>query len=245
MYGQLDMAVYGTLLGAIFFYEKSATQLHKCDFIMNPYDSCTWNKMVNGDQLRIQFFIDNLHISHVEGKVIDNLVHNLNKFKTKFNKLTMCKGKVHNYLGINIYYINVDYVKFTMYDFIEYVIKEARNDMNGTLPWPADSKLFNVDHKSPRLSTEYADYFHSMTKWLLFACKQARLDIQVGVVFLCMRVKDPTEEDYRKMARVIKYLQGTIHLSLLIGWDETGTLTWSVYTALRYMKTCVAIQELP
>ena len=46
-------------------------------------------------------------------------MHDLNeKFKTKFNELTVCKGKVHDYLGINTDYSNNDYVKFTMYDFI-------------------------------------------------------------------------------------------------------------------------------
>ena len=110
-------------------------------------------------------------------------------------------------------------------------MKEAKDDMNGLSPYPADSKLFTVDWESPHLSAEDADYFHRMTVLLLFACKQVRPDIQVGVALLCMRVKDPTEEDYRKLARVIKYIQGTIHLPLLIGWDETGTLTWSVDTA--------------
>ena len=48
MYRKLNKAVYGTLLGAILFYEKLATQLHNWDYIMNPYDSCTFNKMVDG-----------------------------------------------------------------------------------------------------------------------------------------------------------------------------------------------------
>ena len=31
-----------------------------------------------------------------------------------------------------------------------------------------------------------------------------------------------------KLARVIRYIRATIHLPLLFGWDETGTLTWAV-----------------
>ena len=141
---------------------------------MNRYDACTWNKMVNEKQLTIQIFIDDLHISHVDDKAIDNLVHNLDeKFKTKFNKLNVCKGKVNDYLGINIDYSNADYDKFTMYDFIEDVLKEARDDMDRLFPWPTDSKLYNIDRKWPRLSTEDADYFHKMTARLLFTCKWA------------------------------------------------------------------------
>ena len=164
MYGKLNKAVYGTLLGSILFYEKLATQLNDWDFIMNPYDACTWNKMINGKQLTIQYFIDDLHISCMDGKAIDNLVRNLNdKFKTMFKELTICKGKVHDYLGINIDYSNNRYVKFTMNNFIEDVLKEAREDMNGMSPWPAGSNLFNVDPQLPRLNTADADYFHRIT----------------------------------------------------------------------------------
>ena len=237
MYGKLNKAVYGTLLGSILFYEKLATQLLEWDFTMNPYDACTWNKMVNGKQLMIQYFIDNLHISCVDRKAIDNLLHNLNdKFKTKFKELTVCKGKVHDHLGINIDYSNNRYVKFTMYNFIKDVLKEAREDMNGTFLWPADGKLFSVDPQSPRLNTMDADYFHRITAQLLFACKQARPDIQVAVAFLCTRVKAPTKEDYKKLTWVIRYLQSTIHLPLLIGWDETGVLMWSVDAAFAVHK---------
>ena len=164
MYIRLDKAVYGTLLGAISVYEKLARQLYEWDFIMNPYDACTQNQMVNGRKFTIKFFIDDLHIRSVDGKAIDNLVHDFNqKFKTKFNELNVCKGKFHDYLGINIDYSNDEYVKFTMYDFIEDVLKEARDDMNRLSPWTLDNKLFNVDCKLPRLSEQDADYFHRMT----------------------------------------------------------------------------------
>lgn len=70
-----------------------------------------------------------------------------------------------------------------------------------------------------------------MTAHLLFAYKQARPDIQVAVAFLCTWVKAPIEEDYKKLARCIRYLQNIFHLPLLIGWDETGVLMWNVNVA--------------
>ena len=83
MYGKLNKAVYGTLLGTILFYEKLATQLHDWDYIMNPYDACTFNKMVDGKQITVQFFIDNLHISCENMEEIDKLINDLNdKFRT-------------------------------------------------------------------------------------------------------------------------------------------------------------------
>ena len=67
-----------------------------------------------------------------------------------------------------------------------------------------------------------------MVARLLFVAKRARSDIQVAVAFLCTRVSSPTQQDYNKLTTVIKYIRGTIHLPLLIGWDESGVLTWSV-----------------
>ena len=36
------------------------------------------------------------------------------------------------------------------------------------------------------------------------------------------------QQDYNKLTTVINYIRETIHLPLLIDWDESGVLTWSV-----------------
>ena len=106
----------------------------------------------------------------MESKAIDDMVHYLNeKFKTKSNYLTVYKGKVHNYLGVNTDYNNNNYVKFTMYEFIEDMFKEARDNMNRLSPWLSYNKLFNMDCASPCLSGQNVDYLHRITTQLLFA----------------------------------------------------------------------------
>ena len=168
-------------LGAILFYKKLATQLHNWDYIMNPYDSCTFNKMVNGKQITVQFIINDLHISCEDMGEIDKLIKDLNnKFRTNFQELAVNKGKVHDYLGININYSNNNYIKFTVYNFLEDILEEAQEDMNGRSKWPANNKLFDVDTKSAKLSIHDQDYFHWMVVRLLFVAKRARPDIQVA-----------------------------------------------------------------
>ena len=63
---------------------------------------------------------------------------------------------------------------------------------------------------------------------LLFASKRARPNIQVCVAFLYTRVKSPTEQDYKMLRRVISYLKETVDLPLIIGADNSGTLTWNI-----------------
>ena len=64
-----------------------------------------------------------------------------------------------------------------------------------------------VDENSPRLPIKDTDLFHRHVARLLFTSKRARPDIQVCVAFLCTRVKAPTEQDYKKLGKVISYLK--------------------------------------
>ena len=45
------------------------------------------------------------------------------------------------------------------------------------------------------------------------------------------RVREPTKDNYLKLTRVIRSLCATVYLPLIIGWDESGTLLWSIDTS--------------
>ena len=48
--GKVTKKIYGTLLGAVLFYNKLKGVLTKIAFGRNDYDECTFNKMINGKQ---------------------------------------------------------------------------------------------------------------------------------------------------------------------------------------------------
>ena len=50
----------------------------------------------------------------------------------------------------------------------------------------------------------------------------------MAVAYLCTRIREPPEDNYLKLTRVIRYLRDTVHLPLIIRWDEPGTLLWSI-----------------
>ena len=187
LYGKLTKAVYGTLLGAILFYQKLSGQLYNWGYKKNPYDPCTFNKTINGEQLTIPFHVDDLKCSHMDQAVLDNLVKELNDvFPTNKKELAETKGGIHEYLGLTIDFSGrygpddpnkKGQVVFTMYDYIEDIIASAPPDMRGIAPDTAKSKLFSVQETSPRLGTAQADFFHNIPARLLFPAKRARLDI--------------------------------------------------------------------
>jgi hypothetical protein len=100
--------------------------------------------------------------------------------------------------------------------------------MEGVARTPAQDDLFTIDESSPLLNEKDADFYHRTTARLLFAAKRASPDLQVAVAYMCTRVKAPTVSDYHKLGRTIKYLRSTIFMPLVLGWDGSGVLTWSV-----------------
>jgi len=185
--------------------------------------------MIDGNQITIQFHVDDLKISHMKQSVIDDVLKDLNDaFGTNKKPLAATTGDVHDYLGLTIDYSEKGKVKFTMYDYLEDIVEGMPDDMKGTAPTPASDNLFDIDEESPALNEKEADFFHRTTARLLFAAKRARPDLQVAVAYLCTRVKSPNQSDYRKLTRVIKYLRSTMFIPLVLGWDGTGQLTWSV-----------------
>jgi hypothetical protein len=62
---------------------------------------------------------------------------------------------------------------------------------------------------------------------LIYVGTRARTDILLALSFLCGRVSFPTEQDERKLKRLLSYLNGTINLPLRIGADSLNQFaTW-------------------
>ena len=102
MYGRLVKAVCGTLLGAIIFYNKLSKHLIDHGFTQNEYDMCTFNKIVNVEQITVQFHVDDVKVSYKEQSVLDNFLKDLRDEFDQEAKLTENKGLVHEYLGLRL-----------------------------------------------------------------------------------------------------------------------------------------------
>ena len=113
-----------------------------------------------------------------------------------------------------------------MLNYLEDIVVEAPLDLK-TGPkhkTPASRKLFTVNKDSPLLCKKKSELFHWLVAMLLFASKRAYHDIQLAVSFLCTRVKNPTEEDYKKLGWLIRYVGKTIHIPLILGADDSKTM---------------------
>ena len=73
------MTLYGTLDTALLFWKKLSGSLEEWGFERNPYDWCMVNKMVNGKQCTIVWHVDDLKVSHIDPKVVGDVLDQINQ----------------------------------------------------------------------------------------------------------------------------------------------------------------------
>ena len=60
LYVRIQRAIYGLLKSALLFYLKLVEDLERYGFELNPYDPCVANKVVNGEQMTVVWYVNDL-----------------------------------------------------------------------------------------------------------------------------------------------------------------------------------------
>lgn len=116
----------------------------------------------------------------------------------------------------------------SMENYLNEVLRDLPEDMSGTALSPAAEHLFKTRANVEKLNQEQAILFHHITAQLLYACKRGRPDLQTAVAFLCTRVRDPDQDDYKKLVRVIKYIRRTKFLHLTMEANSLDLNHWYI-----------------
>jgi hypothetical protein len=161
LYVELKKALYGTLRAALLFWRRLSSQLAKWDFSPNPYDPCVMNRDINGKQCTILWHVDDLKISHVDPNVVTEMIELLEGEFGKEAPLTKTRGKVHEYLGMTIDFSTPGKVKFSMIDYIQNMLNELPEDMDGESATPAANHLFEPCSRRP-ISSQHSEATLSM-----------------------------------------------------------------------------------
>ena len=216
LYLKLLKAMYGCLKAAILWYKLFAGTLKDNGFKTNPYEPCVANKVVEGSQLTILWYVDDVKISHKSEKVVSDTIKML---EGHFGKMTVKRGKDHEYLGMQIE-IKDRKVHIKMDEYLRECLKDFGEAINGSAKTPATKDIFVVNEKEQKLDEEKKKKFHSITAKLLYISKRARLDLQYAVGYLTTRVQNPTMSDWRKLRRVLQYVNGTIDMVRILSLNQ-------------------------
>ncbi|KAI2490730.1 Reverse transcriptase (RNA-dependent DNA polymerase) [Fragilaria crotonensis] len=224
IYVRLIKALYGCVQSALLWYEMFHSYLEEIGFVLNPYDPCVANKVINGKQCTVAWYVDDMKISHVDPNVVTQVIEQI---EDRFGKMTVTRGKEHTFLGMKILYKENGTAEITMRDYLEEAIVDSGLEISRTAATPARRDLFETDAIAPPLAKREAEIFHSVTAKLLYVSIRARMDILLPVIFLCTRVSKCTVQDQAKLKRVLEYLKGTLHYKYTIGSDDMGKIrTW-------------------
>jgi hypothetical protein len=66
LYVKMQKALCGLLRSALLFYNKLVANSERDGFVLNPYDSCMANKVVDRKQMTVCWHIDDLKVSHCD-----------------------------------------------------------------------------------------------------------------------------------------------------------------------------------
>ena len=228
MYVELLKALYGTLRAACLFWQKLSKQLiDEWGFTPNKYDDCVVNKMINGQQMTVVWHIDNLKVSHVEATEVEKFVQQMEETFGLETPLTVSCGRVHDYLGMTLDFHTKGEVQINMEHYIDMMLQDAPEEMKGTATTPAAPHLFKVNNKDPQLlGPEKKKIFVHLVMQGLYLSQRGRPDIRTAIAFLCSRLRDPDEDDYKKLARMMQYLCGTKGMVLTLRASDEGIVRW-------------------
>ena len=67
-------AIHGTTIASLLYYQKFVKTLKRNNFVLNPYDPCVANRVVDDKQQTVLWHVDDCKISHVDTGVNDNSV---------------------------------------------------------------------------------------------------------------------------------------------------------------------------
>ena len=200
------------------------TLVNKLNFVINAYDSCVANCMIDGHQCTICWYVDDLKISHINPEVVKNVIKQI---ESVYGKMTISTGTTHVYVGININYGNNQEAYIDMIDHVQEAIDDFPEKCSSKVNSPAGAHLFEINDHATLIPESDRKIFHKIVSKLLFISNRARPDIVVPISFLTSRVTKATTDDWKKLQRVLCYLQNTITMKLTISIDNTSVVkTW-------------------
>ena len=224
LYVQLLKALYGCIKSGLLWYNLLVSTLQVMGFELNPYEPCVANKMIDGKQCTICWYVDDLKVSHVDSRVVSGVIEEI---EARYGKMVVKRGAKHTYVGMDIEYTGAGDAKIIMKDYITECVSEFGEDCTGRVRTPAAEYLFDTDEASPKLSEDKRKLLHSITAKLLFVVKRARPDAQVPISFLASRVTCADEDDWGKLKRLLQYLNGTADMPLTLSIDNVSVIkTW-------------------
>ena len=156
--------------------------------MINQYNLCVTNRIVDEKQCTIYSNVDDNKGSHIDPKVIVWVIKNIEQ---KLWKKTE-KGEHHTFVGIDLEFAKEKIIKIAIKGYIRQFFKAF-------IIFGEEIELIVIEESTILLNDEQADEIHHIVAKLLYVTKRARVEIDLAVSYLCTRVSCIDKDDWEKL----------------------------------------------
>ena len=94
---EITKPFYIIMKTALLWYRTFLNCLKADGFKINKYDPCIENKMINGKQRTVCWYVDDTKISHVDKDVVSEARKNI---ESQFDEMKVSRGNDHTFVGM-------------------------------------------------------------------------------------------------------------------------------------------------
>lgn len=153
---------------------------------------------MNGEQLTIHFHVDDAKASHKDPAVLENLMRELCGVFGKEEELIETRGKIHDYLGLQIDYSLRGNVVLSMFEYLEDIITEAPADLKpSNCKYPCNGNYFELT-KLHQNQIRQPQSFPSLCEALTFHCKMIETQNTIERYFPLFMDEEPYKRGLQK-----------------------------------------------
>lgn len=205
---KLNKSLYGLKQAPRSWNERFNSFILKLGFQRSQYDSCLYTRKVNGVWMYLVLYVDDIVLASSSLEEIRNIKQRL---ANEFEMDDMQEMK--NFLGMRIQYnMEKGTLLLNQTKYISALLK--RFGMDGCKPasTPLDANLKLERKKDGDEATQYP--YRELVGCLTYLMLSTRPDISIAVNTMSRFQSGATDVHWSHLKRVLRYLQGTKHLSL-------------------------------
>jgi hypothetical protein len=197
---KLKKALYGCVQSARLWYEKLKRVLQGLGFKINPYDQCVFNKVMNGKQLTVCVYVDDLLATSAAQA---NLIWLRDELAKVFKKVKYSDGDELQFVSLEIHQRDGQ-IDVRMDGYISSLLEEWGG--SGKDASPARPELLQAHSTSLSVASDVSAIYRRRVARLLYLAKRVAPELLLAVSHLSTRVNDVKQDDVDDLERVYRYL---------------------------------------
>lgn len=205
---KLEKSLYGLKQAPRCWNKRFENYLRELGFVKNEADPCLFKKELEGRKIIVALYVDDGLIASTTAEDSKIL---LGKLQREF-KITF-KDQDLYYLGLQIKTETEGEIIINQEAYIKRLLK--RFDMEDCKPVSTPVTKENIEDVNEQKVCDPQIPYRQAVGALMYLMVSTRPDIAFAVGLASRKLENYTEEDWKKVKRIIRYLKGTINLSLV------------------------------